>query len=306
MNNCPLCGFPVVFGNHSTCNEILISPLLLKLKATNLPSTSDSAGILRNFGSCQFRSIIRDISRMLRSANIIRSEILYHVVPEEPVSSAKVSLPIPPSAYGQIVMEQKLIFWPLIYVTEHRIIDESPANSSALWALESEKSLPDILLGFRSTVLVPKDGPAETGMVGSVDLLKPGHQIESGNARIIRIAKRLSKEAEQNPYRTVKAIYHFVDRIPEDEESNKAIFASSGLLVKDLSEIGTGAFSSLMHNRATCHGHAELMTALCRAAGIPARTCFITAPGARLHTICEVALDGKWIPVNPSGGENSP
>lgn len=29
-------------------------------------------------------------------------------------------------------------------------------------------------------------------------------------------------------------------------------------------------------------------------------------PGARLHAICEVALGGRWVPVNPSGGREFP
>jgi transglutaminase-like putative cysteine protease len=72
---------------------------------------------------------------------------------------------------------------------------------------------------------------------------------------------------------------------------------------------GADALSVLQvieRRRGDCSEHAALFTTLARAAGIPARTVSGLAwlgDEARAfggHAWCEVALDGAWVPVDPT------
>lgn len=65
----------------------------------------------------------------------------------------------------------------------------------------------------------------------------------------------------------------------------------------------------LQQRRGDCTEHALLMTTLCRAAGIPAREVSgLIYMGDRYktfggHAWCEVVIDGRWVPVDPSWDE---
>ncbi|MHC4601357.1 MAG: transglutaminase-like domain-containing protein [Planctomycetota bacterium] len=95
-----------------------------------------------------------------------------------------------------------------------------------------------------------------------------------------------------------------------EAEKVKRLIAFTETFIRDgLVPDKVSIFDIIEKRRGDCSEHAHLFTALARAAGIPTREVGglaymgdeIRAFGG--HAWCEVVLDGKWVPVDPTWGE---
>lgn len=116
--------------------------------------------------------------------------------------------------------------------------------------------------------------------------------IDAGDPAIAGLARRLT-EGESDPARRVERLLTWTYQN----------------LDKHLSSNLTTASQVLAHKQGDCTEHALLFVALARAAGIPAREVSgLVYMGDRFqrfgwHAWAEVALDGRWVQVDPSWGE---
>ena len=106
---------------------------------------------------------------------------------------------------------------------------------------------------------------------------------------VIKLAKRAVKKAGSDKTEQVAELVKFVDRFIKDE------MTADPLTVADIMEKKSG----------DCTEHALLFVTLARALGIPAREVSGIYYADELggfggHAWAEVALDGKWVPVDPA------
>jgi transglutaminase-like putative cysteine protease len=93
---------------------------------------------------------------------------------------------------------------------------------------------------------------------------------------------------------------HFGD-LPNPAKRVQAIceYAWTHLMYEaDTSGPTTDAVDTLLSGRGVCRDFAHLVTALCRAVEVPARTAAVYAPGLSpmdFHVVVETALDGDWL-----------
>jgi len=138
----------------------------------------------------------------------------------------------------------------------------------------------------------------DTGKVGTYDktsgdyqhFTRPEKYVESDDARLTAIARQL-QQGKTNPYDTAGAIYDWVI-------DNMAYRKVDGL---------KGAKFSLENRYGECGDYSALFTALCRAAGIPARTVvgrWATSSPDDWHVWAEFYLPGYgWLPVDPTDAD---
>ncbi len=119
---------------------------------------------------------------------------------------------------------------------------------------------------------------------------RPEKYVESDDARITAIAGQL-QQGKTNPYTIAGAIYDWVI-------DNLAYRKVGGL---------KGAKFALENRNGECGDYSALFTALCRAAGIPARTVvgrWATSSSDDWHVWAEFYLPGYgWLPVDPTDAD---
>lgn len=125
--------------------------------------------------------------------------------------------------------------------------------------------------------------------------LSPERFIESDDERVREVARTLRRESDMT---TARAIFEWV----------QSHITYSGYLADDL-----GARYALVHGRGDCTEFADLVVALARANGIPARMVggYVTAQDSMLrstdyHNWAEVFLDGEWCVVDAQKREWRP
>lgn len=134
-------------------------------------------------------------------------------------------------------------------------------------------------------------GDAVTAAARAAALESTG-DIDSGNAAIVAKARELT-EGLATPTERAGALRRFVFTTL-DKRLATWIPSASAILARGVGD---------------CTEHTTLFVALCRAAGIPARPVFGVAylgPGSRAfgyHAWAEVALDGRWVAVDPTWDE---
>ncbi|MHC4779991.1 MAG: transglutaminase-like domain-containing protein [Planctomycetota bacterium] len=93
------------------------------------------------------------------------------------------------------------------------------------------------------------------------------------------------------------------------EKVSKLIHFTEDFIRDALAADKPSIFAIIKKRKGDCSEHAHLFCALARAAGIPAREVGgLAYMGDKIqafggHAWCEVVLDGKWVPVDPTWGE---
>ncbi|MEN0110253.1 MAG: transglutaminase domain-containing protein [Planctomycetota bacterium] len=148
------------------------------------------------------------------------------------------------------------------------------------------------------TRTTPPPTPAEAAAMsipsrppkGLRTFLKPSPFIESKNARVKRVARRVVEEAEAElgdgvvDWERLQAVYdHVIDSIRYVEGPD------------------TSAMTTLREGTADCHGRSALFIALCRSLGVPARMVWV-----HNHCYPEFYLEspdgeGRWLPAESAG-----
>lgn len=121
--------------------------------------------------------------------------------------------------------------------------------------------------------------------------LRPTRQLDLAHSKVHITAQKLTQARQTLPARAL-AIHDFVRRLP---------FGAS----PDVT--GVQASDVLRQRRGDCHAKGVLFTALCRAAGLPARLNFLQVrtrflrgilddgPDSMAHAVGQVLLDGRWV-----------
>jgi hypothetical protein len=130
--------------------------------------------------------------------------------------------------------------------------------------------------------------PVKAGIKAS-DYLRDSPFLQIGEAGIKEMAGRLT--------------YGVDGVLPRAEAIMKWVHDKLGLTLSD----SFTATEVLRKREGECQAHALLMTALCRAAGVPARVVagLVLPPGERdyaYHAWVEVLRDGAWYPMDPTSG----
>lgn len=123
--------------------------------------------------------------------------------------------------------------------------------------------------------------------------LEPGHLCESDDPEIIRIAGEITGK-KKSDLDKAKAIYYWV----RDE-----------VLYEVIDVVGAKGVLKRKPMRAVCIDKANLLVALCRSVGIPARYLSLDVefkfkikdvPRVQKHILAEINLGGEWIMADPS------
>ena len=161
-----------------------------------------------------------------------------------------------------------------------------------------------IILDYALASTVGNDGASLMESSTLKDFLRPSHKVESDHTAIRAEAAQITRDARSCGEK-VKQIYAFVvDHLSYNESSAYR---------------NEGALSALRHKEGVCEDYAALFTALCRAAGVPARVVygytdptgtgdiFRLAPGevrslrGYRHAWVEFYLEGEgWCPADPT------
>jgi hypothetical protein len=141
---------------------------------------------------------------------------------------------------------------------------------------------------------IRKPGKVESPIVAGKEYLESNHFIDSANARIRATAAKAVGE-ETGSWSKALNLEKWVH---DNMEVSSAIgFPSAGQICRDL--------------KGDCRQHAILLTALCRAAEIPARTAVGLiyvhdkgrSPYFGFHMWTEVAIDGQWLGLDAILGQ---
>jgi hypothetical protein len=157
----------------------------------------------------------------------------------------------------------------VVYDKESKSARVTIVAGSAEREVATEKEIEESL---ESTLLVPSDSPKVKAL--ALTAVDDGKSVRS----------------------KVRRLVNFVDRFIEDDMS------AEPPTVLDLIET----------KRGDCTEHSDLFVTLARSLGIPARLAngFIYGEDSMLsfggHAWCEVVVDGKWYPVDPTWGETMP
>lgn len=138
----------------------------------------------------------------------------------------------------------------------------------------------------------PGVGPAEEGPAGK-EFLESCHYIDSDNPRVKELARRASGR-ETDPWAKARRLERWVRW--NMRVDNGAPLVPAGQVAHEL--------------RGDCRSYALLLTALCRAEGIPARTAvglIYVEKGRRpqlgFHMWTEVRIDGRWLGLDATLGQ---
>ncbi|UFS72361.1 transglutaminase-like domain-containing protein [Geomonas sp. RF6] len=165
--------------------------------------------------------------------------------------------------------------------------------------IDMPKNLP-LIQGARQQATVLPDGTVRFTMSGETKgapapappegYLQPAERIPSDNPEIVK-QKDAVVGSEQDPGRKVDALVAWVAR------------EIQGTVTDSQSPVET-----LQKKNGNCQSHARLYTAMARAAGVPSRfvSGVVYAPGKGFlyHSWAESYLNGMWVPVDPTFGQN--
>jgi transglutaminase-like putative cysteine protease len=120
--------------------------------------------------------------------------------------------------------------------------------------------------------------------------LKPGMAIQSDNPKIVELAKKL-RGAMTDPCAIVTEFNHYV--YSHLQKRNTAVFSN--------------ALETLNAGYGDCGEHAVLLTALLRAAGVPARVAlgllYVDSRKQYLYHAQVLAYAGEWLLADPTWDE---
>lgn len=188
-------------------------------------------------------------------------------------------------------------------------------NTTGSVASSVESRQPDALPDVLHLGPIPAGRPLPPALPGQrIDVLPNGWQVHlnAGDQGTPPMSS-LSTDNEQPEPPPDPTMNRLAARIVADsahgsarEQAFALARASAQLLEDDLGAPGVGAHSALAQGRGDCTAHALLFSALARERGIPTR--LVTGyrfDGARLvrHRWAVVAVDGRWIAVDPTHGE---
>lgn len=138
----------------------------------------------------------------------------------------------------------------------------------------------------------PGVGPAEDGPAAK-EFLGPCHYIDSGDTRVKELARKAAG-SETDPWQKARRLERWVRQ--NMRVDNGAPLVPAGQVARSL--------------RGDCRLYALLLTALCRAEGIPARTAvglIYVEKGRRpqmgFHMWTEVRIDGRWLGLDATLGQ---
>jgi hypothetical protein len=144
----------------------------------------------------------------------------------------------------------------------------------------------------------PVREPADVGVPGPVEeaFLQSTQMLDSGDAKITDLAKKLTSE-EKDPWKQARILEKWV-------HDNMRPTAAIGML--KASQVCTDL-------KGDCRQHAMLTAALCRAAGVPARTAqglvYVNdsrhGPILGFHMWTEVYVRGQWLGLDATLGKGS-
>ncbi|MBU4272031.1 MAG: transglutaminase-like domain-containing protein [Planctomycetes bacterium] len=141
----------------------------------------------------------------------------------------------------------------------------------------------------RSTMLPPEDTdryvlPDEKKLPREIRLyLTPSPKIESRSPRIRELAKTIGA-GEKNAWKKVEAIYDWV---------REKVKYQNGPL--------KGALAALKDGAGDCEELTSLFIAICRAAGVPARTVWVPGHCYPEFYLCDESGKGHWFPCQAAG-----
>ncbi len=141
----------------------------------------------------------------------------------------------------------------------------------------------------RSTMLPPEDTdryvlPDEKKMPREIRLyLVPSPKIESRSPKIRKLAKEIGAD-QQQAWKKVEAIYDWV---------RENVKYQNGPL--------KGALAALKDGTGDCEELTSLFIAICRAAGIPARTVWVPGHCYPEFYLCDESGKGHWFPCQAAG-----
>lgn len=136
----------------------------------------------------------------------------------------------------------------------------------------------------------------------------PSARVESDDPRIVELAERLTEGASDDDARA-RALHRWVvESIEYDVEA---------FLRRDLRSVS--AVQTMQAKRAVCSGYANLLAALARAAGIPARVVLgyarraelgeswesVAAPEGFNHAWNELLIEGRWVTIDATWNAGS-
>ena len=141
----------------------------------------------------------------------------------------------------------------------------------------------------RSTILPPKKTdiysiPDAAKLTAKIRLyLTPSPKIESRNAKIRELAKEIGVD-EKNAWNHVEAIYDWVRK--------KVVYKNGPR---------KGALAALKEGTGDCEELTALFIAICRAAGIPARTVWVPGHCYPEFYLVDDSGEGRWFPCQSAG-----
>ena len=170
----------------------------------------------------------------------------------------------------------------------------STAGKRAIWRSESQSGKWSFVhqfmyAGKAMRYHLDEDIPSQQWILDTIaPYLAPSALIQSDHADIKRLLQVLVYE-ENNLKSTVKAIFDYVYAIPSVQSSETM-----------------DALSAFHQQAASCNGKGRLFVALCRAAGIPARTVggiiLEQTQKKTSHQWTEIYTQGHWVPFDPLNG----
>ncbi len=171
-----------------------------------------------------------------------------------------------------------------IYLNSGDPKETIPTDSRQTVALEAKKN--EAILEVKTAgILDGQPGPAEVDAQYS----KPNVLITSADSRVVALSEKASRAAV-DPWEKARRINHWVFENIRDKNFGVA-FAAANEVARNLS--------------GDCTEHAVLATAMCRAAGIPARVVvgLVYVEGLKgfgYHMWYEIYVNRRWVALDPT------
>jgi transglutaminase-like putative cysteine protease len=173
--------------------------------------------------------------------------------------------------------------------------DDDPATTFARDGRQSVENVEGNTFDLRVRAIRE---PAEGAAPGKIkdDYLKSSYFLDSDNDKVRELAARIVGD-EKDPWRKGQRIEKWVHE--HMKENTKVNFAPASQVLRDL--------------QGDCRQHAMLTAALCRAAGVPARTAvglvYVNdenhGPVLGFHMWTEVGINGQWLMLDAVLGKGS-